>query len=94
MSKSKNQTTKAGQLATFYQYLKKRIETASMVSKATGIPQKNICRYKRFYEKRGQLAEVRKGKCWVTGHKANFITTNKEYFPLCTQTDLFEGGSE
>jgi hypothetical protein len=84
-------TSKAGQRVTFYQYLQTRIETASMIAEATGIPQKNICRYKRFYEKRGQLAEVRKGKCWVTGYKANFITTNRDYFPKDTQTDLFEG---
>lgn len=90
MGKSKQ----PGQKVTFYQYLQTRIETASMIAEATGIPQKNICRYKRDFEKRGQLAEVRKGKCLVTGCKANFITTNRDYFPKCTQTYLFEGGTQ
>ena len=39
------------QLQTIFQYLFENIATASMVSNATGIYQKNICRYKRDLEK-------------------------------------------
>ena len=38
-----------------FQYLQKHIATASMVAYATGIPQKNITRYKRDLEKTGRL---------------------------------------
>ena len=38
------------QLQTIFQYLQEHDATASMVSDATGVPQKNICRYKRDLE--------------------------------------------
>jgi hypothetical protein len=82
---------KATQMAVFYDYLKTRVETASMVSRETGIPQKNICRYKRRYQEQGKLAEIRKGICKVTGYKAWYITTNAELFPATRQADLFGG---
>lgn len=50
--------------------------TASMISKATGIPQKNITRYKADLEKKGLLKEVAKRKCRLTGFPAWYLTTN------------------
>ena len=72
-NKGKNFST---QLKTIFQYLQKHIATASMISKATGIPQKNICRYKRDLEKAGKLWETEKVKCEVTGFKAWRLTTD------------------
>lgn len=88
-----NKQTKAPQMVVFYDYLKTRVETASMVARETGIPQKNICRYKRKYQKQGKLAEVRKGICKVTGFKAWYLTTNTELFPDKRQIEMF-GGTE
>lgn len=51
------------QLQTIFEYLQNHVATASMVAEATGVPQKNLCRYKRDLERLGQLAEVRKGVC-------------------------------
>lgn len=51
------------QLKTIFQYLQKHVATASMVSAATGIPQKNICRFKRDLEKAGRLCEIEKKLC-------------------------------
>ena len=34
------------QIKTIFEYLQEHIATASMISNETGIPQKNICRYK------------------------------------------------
>lgn len=65
---------------TIFQYLQNHIATATMVSNATGIPQKNITRYKRDLEKRGLLFEVEKKLCKVTGFRAWFLTTNKNLF--------------
>jgi len=48
------------QKKTIFQYLKQHTATASMVSEATGVPQKSICRYKRDLEKQGLLYEVEK----------------------------------
>lgn len=63
----------------FYNYLQKHVATASMVTKATGIPQKNITRFKREYEKAGMLWQVVEKPCKATGFKAWWITTNFEY---------------
>jgi hypothetical protein len=71
----------ATQLQTIFQYLQKNVATASMVSKATGVPQKNICRYKRDLEKAVRLWETEKKLCAVTGFKAWYITTNPDKAP-------------
>jgi hypothetical protein len=71
-------------------YLKDFIATASMVSDATNVPQKNITRYKRDLEKSGLLWEVRKGICEKTGFKAWYLTTDKAKAPeTSTQLILF-----
>lgn len=78
------------QLQTIFQYLLKHVATASMTSEATGIPQKNICRYKRDLEKAGRLWEVKKSLCKVTGFRAWYITTNEAKAPKRpTQLNLF-----
>lgn len=77
------------QLKTIFQFLQKHIATASMVSAATGIPQKNICRYKRDLEKAGRLWEIEKKLCKQTGFKAWYITTNPEQAPFNNQLNLF-----
>lgn len=77
------------QLKIIFQYLQNNIATASMISRATGIPQKNICRYKRYLEKAGKLWEVEKKKCKETGVKAWYLTTNPKYLSKFEQLSLF-----
>lgn len=67
------------------QYLKNHVATASMISNATGIPQKNICRYKRELENAGLLKELYKALCKQTGNKAWYLTTNPALFPDVTK---------
>ncbi|MGS0747306.1 hypothetical protein [Halpernia sp. GG3] len=69
------------QKKTIFNYLHLNTATASMVSIATGIPQKSICRYKRDLEKRGLIYEIEKKHCKETGFTAWYLTTNKELFP-------------
>ncbi len=64
------------QINTIFAYLQEQPATASMVSDATGIPQKNICRYKRDLEKANRLWEIEKKPCKKTGFKAWYITTD------------------
>jgi RNA processing factor Prp31 len=78
------------QLQTIFSYLQKHITTASMVSVATGIPQKNICRYKRDLEKAGHLWEIEKKLCKQTGFNAWFLTTNPKNASYGNQLDLFD----
>lgn len=77
------------ELQTIFEYLKHNVCTASMLSEATGINQKNICRYKRDLEQIGKLVEVFKSNCKTTGFKAYYITTNPELIPIDNQTKLF-----
>lgn len=72
-------------------YLSKKVATATMVSKATKIPQKNICRYKKDLEKQGLLMELEKKTCKVTGFKAWYLTTNPELFnkKVTNQLNIF-----
>ena len=58
------------QLKTIFYFLQENIATASMVANATGIPQKNICRFKRDLEKAGLLWEVKKETGKNTGNTA------------------------
>jgi hypothetical protein len=69
------------QLKTIFRFLEKHVATASMVSDATGIPQKNICRYKRDLENAGLLWETEKKLCKKTGFKARYITTDPANAP-------------
>lgn len=77
------------QLITFYEYLKTNVCTASMVSDAIGISQKNICRYKRQLEKSGVLWQIEKKFCKKTKFKAWYITTNPGLRPVSNQLKLF-----
>lgn len=77
------------QIKTIFEYLKENTATASMVTEATGIPQKCICRYKRDLEKQGLLYEVVKKHCKFTGFRAWYLTTNPELFPKSNQLKMF-----
>ena len=75
------------QVKTIFEFWQNHIATASMVSNATGVPQKNICRYKRDLEKAGQLFEISKTICAHTGYRAWYCTTNKAWAETLKQAD-------
>jgi hypothetical protein len=77
------------QLQTIFQYLQQHTATASMVTDATGIPQKCITRYKRDLEKAGRLWETVKTNCKKTGCKAWYLTTDETKTPISQQLNLF-----
>lgn len=77
------------QYKTIFHYLQEHTSTASMVSAKTGIPQKNICRYKRDLENSGRLWEVEKKLCKHTGFRAWYLTTNPEKAPFNNQLKMF-----
>ncbi|MDD2304490.1 MAG: hypothetical protein PHP53_07325 [Prolixibacteraceae bacterium] len=82
-------TTHQTQIQTIFSYLHDHVATASMVTDATGIPQKNITRYKRDLENAGMLWEIEKKDCKKTGCKAWYLTTNPAMAPRSQQLDLF-----
>jgi len=73
-------TSFQSQEKTIFQYLKKHTATTTMLTAATGIPQKCITRYKRELEKEGKLQEVVKAICKSSGFKAYYLTTNTSLF--------------
>lgn len=78
------------QLQTIFQYLQDHTATASMVTDATGVPQKCITRYKRDLEKAGRLWETVKAACKKTGCKAWYLTTDATKAPIsAAQLNLF-----
>jgi len=79
------------QLKTIFEYLQVHVATASMVTDATGVPQKCITRYKRDLEKVGRLWEIEKTYCKHTGFKAWYLTTNPSKAPKnsINQLNLF-----
>lgn len=81
--------TRRTQLQTIFHFLRNEVATASQVAAATGVPHKNICRYKRDLEKAGRLAEVKKGLCPITKFKAWFITCDESLFPSRNQLTIF-----
>lgn len=90
-SKSERQgkdTIHTTQLQTIFTYLKTHIATASMVTEATGVPQKCITRYKRDLEKAGRLWEIEKSTCKQTGFKAWYLTTDETKVPEKSQPQL------
>jgi hypothetical protein len=62
----------------YFEYLQNHIATNSMVSKSLNIPQKNLTRFKRYFEKRGMLQEVYRKFCKLTGFRASYLTTNPD----------------
>ena len=76
------------QFQTIFHYLQHHTATASMVSDVTGIPQKNITRYKRDLELSGRLWEVEKKYCKKTGFKAHYLTTDPNKAPFNNQLKL------
>lgn len=89
---SQSESTKhRNQLQTIFTYLQEHVATASMVTDATGVPQKCITRYKRDLEKAGQLWEVLKTYCKKTGHRAYYLTTDPTKAPKgLQQLNLFD----
>lgn len=70
----------------YFEYLKTNIATNSMVSKALNIPQKNLTRYKRYFEKRGLLKEVCRKLCRLTGFRASYLTTDPNLISKSNQS--------
>lgn len=82
--------TKPTQLQIFYTFLQTQVATASMVAAATGVPQKNITRFKRRLEIAGRLWEVTRTRCQLTGCRASYLTTDPAKAPNSTfQLSLF-----
>lgn len=75
----------------FVDYLRRNTATCTMACVALNIYRPNGTRFKRWAQEAGQLWEVRKGICAVTGFPAQYLTTNPELKPVDPQTSLSDG---
>jgi len=89
MSTATPQANRINQKTKYFDYLKTTVATNSMVSEATGIPQKNLTRFKREFEDEGVLFELYRAICKTTNHRATYLTTNADLFPKSNQLKMF-----
>lgn len=94
-SSAKNEgSNNQDQFQRFYRFLQTHLVTCTMASQATGIPQKNCCRFKRKLEKQGLLWEVKYSKCPITRFYAWFISCNPKLIPTDNQLKMFDNEEE
>ena len=72
----------------FKHYLSENVATCSMVAKQTGIPQKNLTRFKAELEDKGLLKVLFVANCKVTSFKAQYLTCDLDMIK-----SLNKGGS-
>lgn len=71
-------TKKVSERKIIFEYLQSHAATNTMISVATGVKQKNICRIKRKLEIQGRLFETEKKRCKITNRLCHYLTTNKD----------------
>jgi DNA-binding MarR family transcriptional regulator len=76
------------QMQIIFAYLQTNVATASMITEATGILQKNITRRKRDLEKAGRLWQVTRKRCAETKRLAWYLTTDPSKAPQQRQLTL------
>ena len=77
----------------FFDLLKEFTLTASQIEALTGIKQKNLCWYKRAFQKEGRLWQVKYVRCPITTRWAWTLTTNPAKVEIHSkQLNLFEDG--
>lgn len=64
-------------------------KTMLMVSDETGIFRANICRFIASLRKNDKVAEVKKDLCKISKHRAGFLTTNPDQFPISNQLKMW-----
>ncbi len=65
-------------------------KTMLQVSFETGIFRANICRYVAQWKQSNHIAVVKIGICPITKCKAQFLTSNPDFYPKQRQLNLFE----
>jgi hypothetical protein len=79
----------SAQTKRFFNYLKKHTVSCSMASKYLRIPQKCLTRYKRTLERSGNLWQVKKHRCKITGRMVWFLSTNPDFTSNNNQLTIF-----
>lgn len=67
-----------------------RPQTRLMVSKTTGVPLQNICRYIHNFRKSHTVYVVKVDRCPISEMKAEFLSTDPKYAPTAQTKIMFE----
>jgi len=79
-----------GQMKQVFESFKERPKTMLMVAFETGILRANLCRYVAKWRKSESIAIVTHSLCKISKHRAGYLSTNLELFPLSNQLNLFD----
>jgi hypothetical protein len=74
-----------------FESLKEKPKTRLQVSFETNILRGNICYFVRDFRNLHKVAVYKKGIDPLTGHKAEYLTTDPDLFPNDNQLGLFDG---
>lgn len=73
-----------------FESLKEAPKTRLQVALELNILRGNVCYFIRDFRKVERVAVFKKGKDPITGHKAEFLTTDTALFPEDNQRGLFD----
>ncbi len=73
-----------------FECLKEAPKTRLQVALELNILRGNVCYFIRDFRKTERVAVFKKGNDPITGHKAEYLTTDTALFPEDNQTRLFE----
>lgn len=76
------------EMTAFYQFLSDKVTSCTNAAIMLNIPQKHLTRYKRKFEKAGQLQVVKKYRCPHTGRWVQYITTDRNQFLPPSQLEI------
>jgi len=81
---------KRSQKIRVFECLKQVPKTRLQVALELNILRGNVCYFIRDFRKVDRVAVYKKGKDPITGHKAEYLTTDTALFPEDNQTRLFD----
>ena len=76
------------QLVIIRDFLFNHNATRYMIAERTGIPIQSVCYRIGALLKSDSVAIIKKDKCQISGHKAQYLTTDPNQFPNDIQTKL------
>lgn len=84
-----DQERKEAQMEIVFEAFRQEPKTMLQVSAETGIMRANITRYVAKWRKRNKIAEVKKGTCPISNHRAAFLSTDPRYMHPDPQIAMF-----
>lgn len=85
-----NTRKRLNQKTRVYQSLRQYPKTRLQVALELNILRGNVCYFIREFRKADRVSVYRVGRDPITGHKAEFLTTDPSLFPVSNQLELLK----